>query len=296
MDQGIECQSAVSESSIAAKAVKDISQIATLPEVTLKIIDLVEDENSSARDLHHLIVTDPALCSRVLKVVNSAFYGLPRQIASINRAVSLLGQNAVKNIVMAASLAKLFRGGRLSPHFDAHDLWSHAVATGGMARMISEECRRGISDEAFLAGLIHDVGILVEFQHDQAKFAAVVEECHATGRDFRECEREMLGATHEDFGAALCEAWKFPKSLAWAARHHHEPGNAPPANRDLPWIVHLADRMSVKIWGGFRMDLASLDSVQEAQDWLGIDDEGIERICERARTGVQERDELITAA
>ena len=90
---------------LALAAVRDISHIATLPEVTVKIIELVEDPGSSARDLHELISSDPALTARMLKVVNSAFYGLPRQIASINRAVSLLGLNAVKNIAIAASLA-----------------------------------------------------------------------------------------------------------------------------------------------------------------------------------------------
>ena len=88
----------VETGSVASIAVRRISHIATLPEVTVKIIELVEDPSSSARDLHRLVSSDPALTARMLKVVNSAFYGLPRQIASINRAVSLLGLNAVKNI------------------------------------------------------------------------------------------------------------------------------------------------------------------------------------------------------
>ena len=90
-------------SSVVTKAVQGISHIATLPEVTVKIIELVEDPTSTAQDLHKIISNDPALCSRILKVVNSAFYGLPRQIGSINRAIVLLGLNAVKNIAIAAS-------------------------------------------------------------------------------------------------------------------------------------------------------------------------------------------------
>ncbi len=96
---------------IVHDAIKEISNIATLPEVTLKIIKLVEDPDSTAQDLNKIISNDPALGARVLKVVNSAFYGLPGQIGSINRAIVLLGLNAVKNIAIAASLAKLFRGG-----------------------------------------------------------------------------------------------------------------------------------------------------------------------------------------
>src|SRR6185295_19241156 len=96
---------------IVANAIREISHIATLPEITVKVVELVEDPKSTAQDLHKVISSDPALCSRILKVVNSSFYGLPGQIGSINRAIVMLGLNAVKNIAIAASLAKLFRGG-----------------------------------------------------------------------------------------------------------------------------------------------------------------------------------------
>ena len=102
--------SASGQSAVVEAAIRNISHIATLPEITLRIIELVEDASSTAQDLHKVIQNDPALCSRILKVVNSAFYGLPRQIGSINRAIVLLGLNAVKNIAIAASLTKLFRG------------------------------------------------------------------------------------------------------------------------------------------------------------------------------------------
>src|SRR6478672_928924 len=121
---------------IINNAVNAIAHIATLPEITLKIIELVENPRSTAQDLNKLISNDPALCARILKVVNSALYGLPGQIGSINRAIVLLGLNAVKNIVIAASLAKLFRGGRVSPHFSAKDLWTHSIAVGVMSKLI----------------------------------------------------------------------------------------------------------------------------------------------------------------
>src|ERR1700749_1955943 len=121
---------------IITDAVNAISHIATLPEITLKIIELVENPRSTAQDLKKLISNDPALVARIQKVVNSAFHGLPGQIGSINRAIVLLGLNAVKNIVIAASLAKLFRGGRVSPHFSAKDLWTHSLAVGVMSKLL----------------------------------------------------------------------------------------------------------------------------------------------------------------
>ena len=280
---------------VALGAVRGISHIATLPEVTVRIIELVEDPASSARDLHAMISTDPALTARMLKVVNSAFYGLPRQIASINRAVSLLGLNAVKNIAVAASLAKLFRGGDIGPDFNAHELWLHSCVTASTARIIAQGNRRDALDEAFLAGLVHDVGILVELQHDRARFAEAVA-LATTGRDLRECERQVFGEDHEAFGSALCEHWKFPSSLVWVAGHHHEPASVPAANRDLPMIVHVADRIAAEIAGGFSLDLRNAGISPEALDHLGIDDVTLEGIRAEASLAARDGGEMLAAA
>ncbi|MDE0888754.1 MAG: HDOD domain-containing protein [Phycisphaerales bacterium] len=291
MDHGIKN----GRNDVALEAVRNIRHIATLPEVTVRIIELVEDPDSSARDLHSMISSDLALTARMLKVVNSAFYGLPRQIASINRAVSLLGLNAVKNIAVAASLAKLFRDGELGPHFDARDLWLHSCVTASTARIIAKSNRKNAVDEAFLAGLVHDVGVLVELQHDRATFAEAVKRS-AAGRDLRECERECLGNDHEGFGAALCEYWKFPSSLVWVAGHHHDPVSVPAANRDLPMIVHVADRIAAEVAGGFTLDLQSGGIAPEALECLGLDPLSLEAIRAQAAIVAREGGELLAAA
>ncbi len=247
---------------IINNAISGISHIATLPEITLKIIELVEDPSSTAQDLHDVIANDPALCSRVLKVVNSAFYGLPRQIGSINRAIVLLGLNAVKNIAIAASLAKLFKGGELCEGFSARDLWSHSTACAAAAKLICDEVKLGVPDEAFLAGLIHDIGMMVELQAHPNKLVEVVEKLSFdTGgwpeQDMRDLEQEVLGANHEQFGAALCESWKFPKSFTCVAGHHHEPLALPSGNQALPCVVHVADILTAEMEDGFRADITN---------------------------------------
>ncbi|MBL8746826.1 MAG: HDOD domain-containing protein, partial [Phycisphaerae bacterium] len=205
-------------SQVVSAAINDVSQIATLPEITLKIVELVENPASTAQDLHKVISNDPALCSRILKVVNSSFYGMPGQIGSINRAIVLLGLNAVKNIAISASLAKLFKGGQLCPAFSAKDLWKHSVATATASKVIADTARLGLPDEAFLAGLIHDMGVMVEMQHDRSKLIDVVNRLAVAPaglprNDMLAAEREVFGATHQDFGKALAEKWKFPKGL-----------------------------------------------------------------------------------
>src|SRR5882672_10880468 len=149
---------------IVANALGKVTNIATLPEVTVRIIKTVEDPRSSASQLHTIIAHDPALVTRILKVVNSSFYGLPGQIASIERAIVLLGLNAVKNIAVAASLGQLFRGIKLCEGFSAKDLWTHCVSVATISRHLAREMKVPLADEAFLAGMIHDVGLLVSLQ------------------------------------------------------------------------------------------------------------------------------------
>ena len=158
-----------------AEAVKKVTAIATLPEVTAKIITTVEDPRSSASQLHKIVAHDPALVTRILKVVNSAFYGLPGQIGSIERAIVLLGLNAVKNIAVAASLGQLFRGAKLCDGFTAKDLWTHCIAVGVAARELARQMKLPMADEAFLAGMIHDVGILISLQLSPEQMQAVCE-------------------------------------------------------------------------------------------------------------------------
>jgi putative nucleotidyltransferase with HDIG domain len=261
---------------IVAGAVREISHISTLPEITLRIIELVEDPKSTAQDLHKVIANDPALCSRILKVVNSSFYGLPGQIGSINRAIVMLGLNAVKNIAIAASLAKLFRGGELTPDFAARDLWTHSIATATTTKLIADELHFALADEAFLGGLIHDIGIMVEMQFDRNKLIEVLGKVGADGpggapsADMLGVEEEVFGANHQHFGAGLCEKWKFPKTFTMVTGYHHRPLELPPENRTLVSIVYMADRLAAEATGGFRLDLPALDIGEDVRDQLKL--------------------------
>lgn len=269
---------------VVSTAVREISHIATLPEITMRIIQLVEDPTSTAQDLHNIIAKDPALCTRILKVVNSAFYGLPGQIGSINRAIVLLGLNAVKNIAIAASLSKLFKGGQLTPNFSAKDLWVHSVAVAAGTKMLADRLKLGLSDEAFLAGLIHDIGIMVELQYDRNKLVEVVERCApepdspAPAADFLTTELQVFGATHQDFGTALCEKWKFPRSFAFVTGHHHAPLELASDTRLLTCLVHVADRLAADTTNGFRLDLPDTTITPAISDELKLSASDIDEV------------------
>ncbi len=283
---------------VVASAIREISHIATLPEVTVKIIELVENPSSSAQQLHEVISQDPALCSRILKVVNSSFYGLPGQIGSINRAIVLLGLNAVKNIAIAASLAKLYRGGELCPGFAARDVWNHSGAVAVATKLIADTLKIGMPDEAFLAGLMHDIGIMVELQFDRAKLIDVIQEVglDASGtpcNNMLEVELATFGATHQDFGAGLCEKWKFPASFAMVTRFHHAPLNAPSDSRVLPCVVYIADRLVARADKAYRADLMDLEINPEVLKAVGLNSEKLAEIESRLEAELAEANQIL---
>lgn len=267
--------SATDTGAIVTRAIQEINHIATLPEITLKVIELVESPHSTASEMQRVISNDPALCTRILKVVNSAFYGLPGQIASIDRAIVLLGLNAVKNIAVAASLVKLFRGGEIGPAFSARDLWIHSVAVGAISKAISDELKLDMPDEAFLGGLMHDIGVMVELQFDRQRLIHAIEKAAVDSTGFPQgdmlaAETEVFGVNHQQFGEGLCRRWKFPASLAHAAGHHHDPFELPEGQRTLACVVHVADRLAAKLGQGYRLDVKDTTIDPRAMAEIGL--------------------------
>src|SRR5438874_3477691 len=233
----------VDTKALVAEAVKKVTTIATLPEVTARIVSTVEDPKSTAAQLHKIIAHDPALVARILKVVNSAFYGLPGQVGSVERAIVLLGLNAVKNIAVAASLGQLFRGATLCEGFTARDLWTHCIAVGVAARDLAKQMKLPLADEAFLAGMIHDIGIVLSLQTCPEQLRTVCEAARRPGSDFCQLERQVIGADHQQLGAALAEHWKFPRTCQLVAGYHHRPTQLANEHRLLVSLVWAADTL-----------------------------------------------------
>ena len=234
---------ATDEARVIKIALSRIGDIATLPEVTAKIISVVDDPKSTARDLHGIIKNDPALATKILKVVNSAFYGLPGQVSEIDRAIILLGLSAVKNIAISASISRLFTGDQITDKFSAKDIWKHSV---GVACATRQFCalvgKKAFAEEAFLAGLIHDLGLLVERQAFPEQLTEVIKVASKNpDRSFSEIEKEIVGTDHPALGTALATKWKFPRSLQVTTGYHHNVDNLSEDVRLLPSLIYIAD-------------------------------------------------------
>lgn len=259
------------------KAMSRVTEISSLPEVTTRIVEVVEDPKSTAQDMHEIVKNDPALAAKILKVVNSAFYGLPAQISSLDRAIVMLGLSAVKNIALAASLSRLFRPGSISDRFSARDLWGHCIAVGVCARLLAAK-GFGHAEEAFVAGLVHDMGLLIEYQLLPEKLKEVVERCEAGEHDFCAVEREIIGADHQMFGAALSAKWKFPPNLRYAITYHHNPELLQPEFRRLVTAVQIADTICCQNEIGFYLTAQHADVTDEQLTQIGVDEEAVAEV------------------
>lgn len=268
------------------------SQIATLPGIAVQIIQLCEDPDSTIDQLNSVI--DTVLAMRLLKLVNSAYYGMSGQITSLQHAIVLLGLKAVKNVAIATSLVKLVRGGHIGAGFDASELWTHSVAVATGARMLARQTKLASPEEAFLAGLLHDMGVVVEMQACGANFFKLIQKVNQDPTlSFRQAEIELLGASHEDFGAGLCRSWNFPKSLEYATGYHHRPWELPPDDRVLASFVHVADILAAKLNQGYTRTVETEEVDERVLDDLKLSDVTLERLAERLPDEILESQQLL---
>ena len=250
-------------------------EIATLPEVTIRIIDVVQDSRSTAHDLHQIVGNDPALSARVLRVVNSAFYGLPGQIGSIDRAIMMLGLNAVKNIAIAASLSRMFKSNVVHDDFSGKDLWTHSVAVGAANKLLASMMGLTLPDEAFLAGLLHDLGLVAILQSCQDELLEILTLVRA-GVPYIKAEVQVIGATHEEVGAALAQRWRFPRSLQYVTGYHHRPEELAQENRLLVTVTHVSDVLCAERGLGMSITASGEKLASRQVDELGLTSEQIE--------------------
>lgn len=273
---------ALDQAQVIKNTLAKIADIATLPEVTCKIIAAVDDPKSTARDLHNIIKNDPALATKILKVVNSAFYGLPGQVSEVDRAIVLLGLSAVKNIAISASISRLFTGEQISDKFSAHDIWRHSVGVGVATRQFCGLIgKKAFAEEAFLAGLIHDLGLLVERQVYPEQLAEAIKLTATDERSFCQIETDLIGADHQALGSALAAKWKFPRGLQVVLGYHHKIDNLSQEHRLLPTMVYIADVMCCHDRLGFYLTAEGQPLDDTLLDSIGLTENGFNSVREQ---------------
>lgn len=265
---------------LAKQALSQLNGLATLPEVTAQVIKTVEDPRSSAAQLHSIVRHDPALVSRVLKVVNSAFYGLPGQVTSIDRAIVLLGLNAVKNLAVAASMGQMFRGMKLCEKYSAKDLWAHCVAVAVVSKELAKKVKPALAEEAFLGGMIHDVGILIALQTWPEQTRTVCDRASESDT-FIDLEKSVIGVSHTHLGKLLAEKWQFPRGCQVIAACHHAPHLAGESEKELVHLIYVADTLCCQAGYGFPLTALQQTVTPEHLRAIGTDQATVDSVRDR---------------
>lgn len=197
------------------------TELTPLKTVAAKAIQLAEDERAAAMDLATVISSDQALTAKLLRLSNSAYYGYARRIGTVREAVILLGMRTVRSVAIASGIIDAFGVPEFGQSFDRDLFWAHSVTVGLVAEAIARETKSARPEDAFTAGVIHDIGKLAMMVAEPELFARTVELVMVDELTYAEAEAQVFGASHAQVGARLAQRWKFPESLVEAIQAHH---------------------------------------------------------------------------
>lgn len=218
-------------------------ELPSLPEVYIRVTELLESESTTADEIGETLQTDPALTARILKLINSAYYGLRNEVTSIPQAVSLLGREQLQQVLLGSVLSAVFKDFDVSD-FPLHDFWQHCIKTAIIARQLAMQNANILDHEAFFTvGLLHDIGWLVIAKINPGSYLQIIDIAHAESRNVLEVEAEELGVTHIELGAALLQKWGIPSMITQCIKNHHDTGHDGPLAVATS-IAYLANQLS----------------------------------------------------
>lgn len=262
--------------------VGSIGDLPSMPHVANLVMQKVGDPDTTPKKLNEIISRDQGLTTKVLKTANSAFYGRSRSVTKLTDAISTVGFNAIKSLVVAAAVRDLFNSFGLIEKL----LWDHSLGVAFASRLLAKEFEFPRIEEAFLAGLLHDVGKVIFNIKTPEKMTIVVENVYNNpgGASFCELEREVFGFDHAELGRVIARKWNFSEEIELVIGKHHQV--RPTRDRSMPpltYIVHLANGICHKLEIGPTKNPELRLSELASAKILDLDEETLDELAERIR-------------
>ncbi|MBX3380443.1 MAG: HDOD domain-containing protein [Phycisphaeraceae bacterium] len=266
------------------------TSLPSLPAVALRVVELTSNVNVKLPELATTIQNDQGLASKVLRTVNSSFYGLPNRCASINKALVLLGLGPVKSLALSFSLIGSL--GDQDDGFDYQTYWRRGLYTAVSAKVIADHLKLAIADEAFLAGLLQDIGVIAMHRALGFRYAEVLEAAGGDHRQLVKCELSAFEVQHPEIGAMLAQRWKFPDELIMPVRYHERPTAAPQGHHEIVRLIGLGnlahDAMTDSDPGPALRKL-----YQRTDQWFGIKSDAMQGIVKKIAEGAKDMSSLL---
>lgn len=221
--------------------VQEVGTLFTLPDAALRLNELMEDPRATLQDLADVIQMDAGLATAVLRMANSAYFGLPAKVGTIPLAINLIGQRALRNLVLSLSVTRAFKG-LPAELVDMQAFWENSTACGAIARALARRTRIGNADDLFLAGLLHATGRLVFYARRPVHYREILT-AGVTAHQLAAEERRLFGFDHAELGAALLATWRLPPLLVTTVAWQLKPMQAPAFVNEVA-VLHVAQDMA----------------------------------------------------
>jgi putative nucleotidyltransferase with HDIG domain len=265
------------DSATMKKKFDRIPNLPTLPQVALKVNELLEDPNISVRNLGDTIMKDQAIVSNILKLVNSSFYGFPSKIDSLSRAILVLGFETLRNAILSVSVTKALSKTNGSDDFSITDFWKHSIAVAVTCRQLSIRIPLEVPETCFVGGLLHDMGKVILSCYFKDEFKQIMA-LYKTGIGFYEAEKTLIPLDHAKIGGYLANTWHMPECLINTITYHHEP-RKDVVRSNLLSLVHAGDNIVNRMMNGSNTppliapvsehSRAILHLITSAPEWFG---------------------------
>lgn len=261
------------------RIVRHVRDLPTLPRTVLKITSLVNDPQASAKDLSGVITDDQVLTARLLRLVNSSFYGFPKKIATVTNAIVLLGFDAIRNLLLTTSIFGLFKRKSEIDNAVLEKYWDHSLGCAIGAKIIGNYIGYEKIEELFVGGLLHDIGKIVEILFIPDQFEKI---CAATKEQnilMRIAEEDILGFNHADIGQSLAIRWNMPARLETIIANHHSPDETTQFLKETS-IIHISDILCRSLDIGWSGDDVMPALNEQAWKELAIETDDVRMIME----------------
>lgn len=260
-----------------------VKGLPTLPGMIHRVLALVQEEGTSVRTLGELISYDQAISSRLLKVANSAYYGLMREIATVQHAIVILGFKEVKSLTLGITVIDAINKTNKEASLTREEFWMHSIGCALAGQIICQKVRGVDAETTFTAALLHDIGKLVLDSFFTQEYRKVLEKVHLNGISMVEAEEEVMGFNHADTGGLLCDKWKFPSTLVSPISFHHQLEKVDTKYMQMTSIVHLADILCkrAQIGNGGDNKIPPLHSLAKKQ--LKLEEGDLDKIVEELK-------------
>lgn len=230
---------------IEQEILSSIRELPSLPTVTTRILEMVDNPGIHPKEIGEVMSLDPALTAKVLQLVNSAFFGLRKRVTSVGQAIIYLGMNTIKNLVLTASVFNTVKSHKKIAEI-FQELMTHSILAGFAGSAIAHHMKLRDESEFFTYGLMHDIGKVILLTNLPEYFVTIIKEVHSRPTTFYQAETELFSLTHAGIAGLLFEQWKLPEPMINAVRFHHNPRQAPLTDRKAAAAAHAASWAAVQ--------------------------------------------------